>query len=188
MADKQDYSLPMAPHLDHKCPIPAHLEYDQDEELDWLWARHGVKLADGTKAWSRFRRVDRLKLIDAHIDDFLVIRRLERLGIVQSYFPCDDLEEKSAREIHHNNALNVENIREYYGERVALYFTFLRHYQKSLYGIAAVGVVVQIWQVLERFVPALSPEVTGVPMDLGSLLYSAIIAVWDIVPRALEAP
>jgi hypothetical protein len=178
MADKQDYSLPMAPYLDHKCPIPAHLEYDQDEEKDWLWARHGVKLANGEKAWSRFRRVDRLKLIDAHIDDFLVIRRLERLGIVQSFFPCDDLEEKGKREIHHNKPLDVEHIREYYGERVALYFTFLGHFQSSVYGIAVVGVVVQIWQILERFAPALTPENTGIPMDLGSLLYSAVIAVW----------
>ena len=178
MADKQDYSLAMASHLDHKCPIPAHLEYDQDAEMDWLWARHGVKLANGEKAWSRFRRVDRLKLIDAHIDDFLVIRRLQRLGVVQSFFPCDDLEEKEAREIHHDKPLDVEHIREYYGERVALYFTFLGHYQSSVYGIAVVGIFVQMWQIMERFVPALTPENTGFPMDLGSLLYSAVIAVW----------
>ena len=137
-----------------------------------------MKLANGEKAWSRFRRVDRLKLIDAHIDDFLVMRRLERLGIVQSYFPCDDIEEKNLRELHREKPLNIEHIKEYYGERVALYFAFLKHYKDSLYGIAFIGVVVQVWQVVERFVPILMPKNTGIPMDLGSLIYSAIISVW----------
>ena len=133
MADKQDYSMAMGPHLDHRCPIPAHLEYDQDPELDWLWHRHGVKLENGDLAWSRFRRVDRLKLIDAHIDDFLVLRRFMKIDLVAAYFPCDDAEEKELRELDWEKPLNVPHIREYYGERVALYFAFLEHYKGSLF-------------------------------------------------------
>ena len=178
MADKQDYSMAMGPHLDHRCPIPAHLEYDQDPELDWLWHRHGVKLENGDLAWSRFRRVDRLKLIDAHIDDFLVLRRFMKIDLVAAYFPCDDAEEKELRELDWEKPLNVPHIREYYGERVALYFAFLEHYKGSLFFIAFVGLIVQFWQVAERYIPGLTSKETGIPEDLGSLIFSAVIAVW----------
>jgi hypothetical protein len=178
MADKQDYSLSISPHFDHRCPIPAHLEYDQDDELDWIWKRHGVKLDNGDYAWSRFRRVDRLKLIDAHMDDFVVLRRLIRLDLCAGYFPVDDTEEKKLRELDWDKPLNVMHIREYYGEKVALYFAFLDHYKGSLFIISVIGVVVQFWQVAERYIPYLTAAETGIPQDVGSLLFSAVIAVW----------
>lgn len=178
MADKQDYSLSMAPHFDHRCPIPAHLEYDQDSKLDWVWKRHGVKLANGEYAWSRFRRVDRLKLIDAHIDDFIVLRRLVKLELCSGYFPIDDFQEKQMRELDWEKPLNVMHIREYYGESVALYFAFLDHYKGSLFFISVVGMLVQFWQVAERYIPGLTAAETGFPEDVGSLIFSAVIAVW----------
>ena len=178
MADKQDYSLPISPHLDHRCPIPAHLEFDQNKNLDWLWQRHGVKLANGEHSWSRFRRVDRLKLIDAHIDDFVVLRRLIKMDLAVAFFPCDDVEEKLERDLHWDKPLNVAQIREYYGERIALYFAFLDHYKGSLMAISIIGVVVQFWQVAERYIPGLTSAETGIPVDIASLMFSAVIAVW----------
>ena len=99
MADKQDYLLQMKPQLDAQCPVPAHLEYDRDASLDYLWQRYVVRLANGDFAFSRFRAVDRLKLIDSHIDDFIGMRRLESIGFIAAYFPLHDHDERQRRGI-----------------------------------------------------------------------------------------
>lgn len=64
-------------------------------------------------------------------------------------------------------AVNHRNIRDYFGESVALYFGFLGFYNRSLVAPAFLGFIFFIWQLAESKV-----DVDGIPA------YAIFISLW----------
>jgi hypothetical protein len=93
-----------------------------------------------------------------------------------AFFPLHD--KPTARAIQHKCwekdvfpwAIPVEDVREYYGEKIALYNVFVGHYSYWLVGPAIVGLAFQlvVWGTLNFSHPVLP-------------FYSLLITVWSIV-------
>jgi hypothetical protein len=165
-----------------------------DEMLYYSWG----KSATGNR--QIFRSVDRIKLIMSILEAPLAVsgckidfdklkrpngpRSKPKEAAIKANYPLHDDLERNALQVEWMNPWSLPNnqplegIKNYFGEKVALYFGWLGHYTTWLSAPAFVGFVIQIlvWKAGNPDVPALA--VFGVFMCLWSTFF----------PRILEAP
>lgn len=131
--------------------------------------------------WSIFRGVDRLKLIysivncgsigGCHLDTFSLLQN----NCILAFFALHDEVELNVLESDWINFIqapwNQDNdaIKDYFGEKVGLYFTFLSFYTSWLLPVAVLGLVAWINVVVEKN----NPEAVTIPY------YAGVMALWS---------
>jgi hypothetical protein len=134
-----------------------------------------------------FRTVDRIKLIDSIIQ--LKVTRggaglkvpalmLEPNNCV-AYFPLHNDEHKSyIKSLISFGALfrmPVAEMREYFGEEIAIYFGFLNYFTRMLVVPALAGTILYIYQLVKDFTNGTAQYVVNA---YGALAYTCIICIW----------
>eukprot|EP00937_MAST-01D_sp_MAST-1D-sp2_P007706 g7706.t1 len=138
-----DTSMYFAPYADYQAD-------DGCEHLQLLFRHYRNRVGN----LSPFRQVDRIRLSWQIIRRHLNIPRLKHKGLMNDCFPLHD--QDKLKELRSNWALNwrlhplpygqpqpLLQIRDYYGEKLALYFAWLEHYTKSLVYPSLLGLGLQ---------------------------------------------
>jgi len=171
-----------------------YTNYSTNVSEDLYWRPEGET--------SPFRRAVRLKLMTIMIQERpngrenIKIARYLKTGSMLGYFPLHDHGHKAAlsREWLYwpTNYLSpkqlmrgilpwaqpMQAVREYFGEKVALFFNFFAHYLYWLIFPAVICIPVQInrWYASETSEPGIGDEITGA--RLGVLLYALCVSIW----------
>lgn len=168
-------------------PVPAFADYIrkindmQHDEFDRFWTRHNI---DENHNKSIFSNTDKLKLMDAAIQNVLLVQNLIHYGYVESYFPLhneyeltgwsrdpttkedkieSDLRKAMGEEVYEfiepeekfliptwaPSPLRilsppVNQIRDYFGEKIAYYFDFLALYTKFIMILVPIGIIIAV--------------------------------------------
>ena len=134
-----------------------YISYDYRSDLNSLYKRYSSNLQEANESMddrSIFRGVDRLKLIHSIINSNvkecarLDIYRLLREECVLGYFPLHDLlelpelEKKWLLLFQFPWNQNVDAVKDYFGEKIGLYFLWTGHYTTwlTIAGLAGLGV------------------------------------------------
>jgi len=129
--------------------------FSSDSKFQWLYETHGV-------GHTLFQGVDRLKLLFSILQAKkfnegcnLDIKRLVYDRCLQDYFCLHDMvelttiEEKILRACQMPWNLDVDLIRNYFGEKIGFYFLFLSHYATWTFGAAFLGLICWANQTVE---------------------------------------
>lgn len=178
-ADEQNYLLQFNAETD-KSPIRGYGEFDR--ELDDLWQTHQVVTELGFRT-SFFRQTDRLKLIEVAIDYYLVFPALLEEKVIKGWFPlhCNiGLKNKLGSETSLCSKLfatpeSPDDIREYCGEEIGLYFAWLNYYKQCLLPISVPGVLVFVVIVLDMTVEAVRESEVR---RYVCAVFSALLCIW----------
>lgn len=199
-ADKIDFIMLLDPPAlketlelgNEKCDIaPIHINHDPSiipyEPYQHIYAKYSRKVDENlywreSNATHPFRSLIRLKLIALMVEarkgraEPLKMRRYLRLGKVLGYFPLHDRSKTDYltsvwlpwKVMPWNSPFM--DIKEYFGEKITLYFVFMGHYTQWLLGPALVGIPLQlVIFIMDDFS---SPVLPG---------FSFCIALWAIV-------
>lgn len=131
--------------------------------FEYIYAKYSVKPELQSLYWKPkdlshpFRESIRLKLTlllieAAHRDGGagLSLRRLLKQGHILSYFPLHDNEAKASLELQWMSwfklpsSMPYDDLKEYFGEKIGLYFKFLGHYTAWLIVPAIIGLIFQL--------------------------------------------
>lgn len=165
--------------------IPKDLNQSYLDPYDFIYASFVKEKIDLFQVQGNntiFRGVDRLKLIQSiikarmdvggcHMDLYKMISK----KAILAYFPLHDLVElrslegKWLRFLQPPWLQKVDDVRNYYGEKIALYFLWLGHYTTWLIGAAAAGLLV--WMIVAG--EDNNPDSPIMPY------FAAFIAVWS---------
>lgn len=152
-------------------------KYDMDPRLQHLFKKYGRKRIP-------FRGVDRLKLIQSIVKSRLAlggsgldIHQLLHDNCILAFFPLHTIEEKNT--LKENWMLwaalpsnqPFAQLKDYYGEKIALYFAWLGHYTTWLVAPSIVGGLVMIDVVLEGTVDSRLVPFFGLFMGFWSTFY-----------------
>ncbi|KDO33291.1 hypothetical protein SPRG_02100 [Saprolegnia parasitica CBS 223.65] len=154
-------------------------KYDMDDRLQRVYKKYGPA---GKQI--PFRGVDRIKLINsiiaAHLYDggcALNTKMLEMKECLVTSFPLHDFDERdklNAKWIRWSSApwnQPYSDIKDYYGEKVGLYFVWLGHYTTWLIAPSIVGAVMLADIIMEGTVDARLLGVFGLFMALWGTFY-----------------
>jgi hypothetical protein len=149
--------------------------YKSDQRLQVLYRTYG-------KIKSPFRSVDRLKLIKSILINSKTlcggcgIQVSEALahGCIKGFFALHDKDEKELlrdywlRFDYLANGMPFEMIRDYFGEKITMYYIWLAHYMDWLLLASLIGIIVQVVVELES-----TPDASIVPY------YGIVMCVWS---------
>ena len=141
---------------------------------------------------SKFRNIDRLRLIHQEVDSFVSFKNMTQGGVYHSLTFCNNYEQYKDKLTLSNLCLEnanyfntqkqykyIETIRNYYGEKIAFYFLFI--YKLLLWMIfpAVVGAACFIFHSLykeKKGVDIMFTELTV--KDIVNLSFCGVITVW----------
>jgi anoctamin-10/anoctamin-7 len=177
----------LEPRFGKECRDPYgdhYAGYRREARLNDLWVRNGPN-------GSPFSTMMRLKVIDnvvkaKHIDGgaFIPVNTLILKGAALAYYPLHEPKELQGLSdqwivwVHKKDGsikwkfwdIPVTPIKDYFGEKVAIYFAYLTHYTKWLLYPAAAGAIAQIWILAEL-------DVNGQAV----LPFTIIVAMWTVI-------
>jgi anoctamin-10/anoctamin-7 len=149
--------------------------YKSDQRLQVLYKTYG-------KIKSPFRSVDRLKLIKSilinsksmHGGCGIQVAECIEHGCMKGFFSLHDTEEKELlrdywlRFDYLAGGMPFEMIRDYFGEKITMYYVWLAHYMNWLLVASAIGIAVQAFVYSEE-----TPDASVVPY------YGIVMCVWS---------
>jgi hypothetical protein len=158
-----------------------YFKFDDREDLAGLYHRYTTHLDGKPDDMTLFRGVDRLKLIHSIITanekgcGRLDMTKLLKKNCVDAYFPLHDLVE--LRELEKIWLLffqapwnqNVGAVKDYFGEKIGLYFLWIGHYTSWLAPAAFVGSLCWINVAIDDN----SPDAPAMPY------FAAFICIWS---------
>ena len=177
----------LSPVVDKLCnDLPAYAPYLHKHRNDNIYGRYRVKTRKGETVISSFRELDRVKILHSHISNFVSLQGLVSKGWATSYRPVDREERISKiKQLSLANApcgghfllskAPIFAIRDYFGEKVALYFCWLEFYRNALLPLAVAGSICFAWSVGER--SGMYGD-ANMPDDIGGLLFTIIVILW----------
>jgi len=125
------------------------LNYQDRRTVSHVWKPHSVGKTERKK--SIFRTTDRIQLVDHiirsqdHRCAGLDVGELMQDGDVLHYFPMHEYGKLSELDRDWLRAFvsgsRIDNVRDYFGEKIALYFLFMSHFNKWLCPPAAFGML-----------------------------------------------
>jgi hypothetical protein len=155
--------------------IAPYDEYRMEDEYQPFYRHYINKNGD----YSPFRNIDRVRLTMAIIERHINVNYLEHAKYIKDYFPMHDtpsLEWLRKNWVNNRSILPfpgcqkqpIGAIREYFGEKVSIYFAWVEHYARSLAIPSALGVLFTFYQVF-------APE--GI-QGFGLMAYCVLIGIW----------
>ena len=155
--------------------IAPYAPYVAEPRFEPLFRRWTTDLPNGSKHVSVFRAVDRIRLVNSIIARNINLEALQfaKLLCVGGFFALHDMTEISW--FREKWALNkclrkqpLRRIRNYFGEKVALYFAWLEFYTRSLRFPGLLGLAVFMYEMLAG---ELSPPAV--------ITFSIFVCVWS---------
>jgi hypothetical protein len=134
--------------------IAPYDEYRMDDEYQPFFRHYLTKTGES----SVFRNVDRVRLTTSILERHINLGYLEVGKFMVDFFPMHDADEVEwfKRNWVFNAAIlpfpgaetqPIGAIRNYYGEKVALYFAWLEHYSRALFFPTVLGILFTVFQV-----------------------------------------
>jgi len=155
--------------------VSPYAEYKIEPKFQPLYRKHLVN-ETGTK-YTLFRQVDRIRLVSSIIGRNLNLDQLVHTGIVKAAlwlhdpFTYRDLRDNWALKFWPINVTRgqpIALIRDYYGEKTALYFAWLQYYTRFLIPIGILGIAILILTELG------GDGVRGISL----VAYGAVVSIW----------
>jgi len=158
-----------------QCYISPYAEYKIDAKFQPLYKKY--KVSETSTNYTLFRQVDRIRLVSSIIGrnlnlESMVTRKVIKFSLwLHDPFTYRDLRANWALKFLPLNITRgqpISLIRDYYGEKTALYFAWLQYYTRFLIPIGVLGIIVLI--LTERG----SENIQG-----GTLvIYGGLVSIW----------
>eukprot|EP00357_Protocruzia_adherens_P011320 CAMPEP_0115014732 /NCGR_PEP_ID=MMETSP0216-20121206/26277_1 /TAXON_ID=223996 /ORGANISM="Protocruzia adherens, Strain Boccale" /LENGTH=785 /DNA_ID=CAMNT_0002384575 /DNA_START=167 /DNA_END=2524 /DNA_ORIENTATION=- len=193
-------------------PLYSTLELDQDERVNQDREKYFIHYrSDGRAVPSRtaagdgslFRYVDKVRLISAQVANYLNVAHLTQNRLFLRQFPLEYKENLNIisstvgnfKKFANLTQTDIENVRNYFGEKIALYFVFIQYCLTWLAIPAIAGVIFYIW--IEYLVESAETELARLHeieiseyIELGFatfiiLYFVAFVRTWEKKERTL---
>eukprot|EP00743_Colponemidia_sp_Colp-15_P001983 GILK01002156.1.p1 GENE.GILK01002156.1~~GILK01002156.1.p1 ORF type:complete len:714 (-),score=75.35 GILK01002156.1:101-2242(-) len=149
-ADKQNYRMKLDASIDSKTTFAAHAPYDRDfNKVFQMYDSHHGK--------TMFRSLDRIRLVESILTSLINLQMLSHYKLCRGVFPLHDMDGLSSLRAQWGNLSlrtlfkrqPVDEIRNYFGEKIGLYYSWLGFYRRWLVLPSIIGFAFFIVQVLK---------------------------------------